>query len=393
MPSLPKRVLIEWGKTEPGSLCYLGSVEDDLQMTVCLGTDANPDGLLLSFRLPVKVRLNPQSRNPRQKVLFFVIEADMFDSSSQEPCLSLRCINSSEIPKSTMHALALARFDLDSISRLRFRLRTPGKVFMPKAEQPFIPTSEKACDALVALCDLSQAKEFSVYVMVAEDDPFLNYENKQMPPGGTLRHLCEKVSSGQIKNRAIDLSSCPGYTESMACNAWEHFNLYSNIQRITRPQKGILKDNQKAVDPPPGYSEAQLLSANDDKGKYRAKQDEPLVDCNSGGCVVAEDANRPPHTTDIPLDLVLDQEEIETEDEDDLDIPPTHASVPDQVTIKRKSNSNNMQFGGMKKIKSNRKLSLYATTLESLISNYAIKESVSKSTLQKILRCRIYDKP
>jgi hypothetical protein len=327
---ISERVLIQW--SESGSPCYLGSKEDDLQMTIRLDTQSDPE-LLLWFHLPVKVKRDPRSRKARLKSLYFVIQADMFECSIEDQCLSLQPLDIASTPSSTLVALHHAELGLnDMVSRLHFRLRTHGEVFIPNTESALIPVSEKASDAVVGLKSLSLATSFYVYMM---------------DKGPALRHLCQQVSAGAMKNHAIDFATYTHCNDGMSRNAWENFDLHRNLQKpkicpATKEQQLSTLENaeQPLSFPPPRYDGIRLIT-DDILEKDEMVHADYLV---NGDCSREEDAHQQTSTRvgskEQVDDLGIDQNVVETEDEDDLNTEShVQSSRPDMDRRKRKAGS------------------------------------------------------
>jgi len=284
-----KRALIQWQDGVEKSSCYLGTVEDDLRMTICLGTPSKPE-LLIWFNLLVGVRSGSGAKI-RRKSLAFVVEAEMFDYN-RVPCLSSQRLRDSYHDSITGAAIHDAGLGLDdTICCLHFRLGTFGKVFMPKPEpeSKYNPASTKSADVLAGLKSLSQTNNFHVFISLEE---------------APLRKFCERVSEGAMKKYRSNFKTQTAFIPSMICDAWENFDF--NVTK-EKPMTGIssFAADEDLSDPSPVYysSESGLSRENE--------------------AVVREVAHSYPQklgeASNDKRSAVINQEEIETESED-LDV-------------------------------------------------------------------------
>jgi hypothetical protein len=306
-------------------------MEQGLGMTVRLNTELDSN-LTLWFSLPIKVEANRHSSNHRPKFIFFVIQADMFDSKNQELSLSVQPLSSFEPSHPAKSALRAAKLGSEKmIARLRFKLCSYGKVFMPKTTQRLFLPSENVSDALYALRNLSETKDFYVYIPLDGESPLSinGHENEQYQ---LLRCLSEKVSAGEMKNDIINFTKIvEHYKNGMVCNEWAAFALDEKQDGQEQQQRPSTSSVKSTVSNTGLYG--QKLPAQDISTSMHPLPDGPppkYTNVSAGKNIDIEVALSPPNTVSTNVSCCQDnleteeeQEEEEDDDDDDLDRKPS----------------------------------------------------------------------
>ncbi|KAM3081833.1 hypothetical protein ACMFMG_004303 [Clarireedia jacksonii] len=312
--SITKRVLIEWD-TEQNTPCYLGKMEQGLEMTVRLNTELDSN-LTLWFSLPIKAKVNKNSSNHRPRVLFFVIQADMFDHTNQELSLSVQPLSSFEPSHPAKSALRVAKIGSEKmIARLRFKLCSYGKVFMPTATQRLFLPSENVSDTLYALRNLSEAKEFYVYIALDGKSPLSinGHENEQYR---LLGCLCEKVSAGEMKNDIINFTKIiEHHKNGMVCNEWAAFGLDEKLDGQEQQQRSStfnVNSNTSMRPLPDGLPPKYTTNISAAKNIDTEVTPSPAITVSANVSCCQDD-----------LETEDEEEEEEDDDDDDLDRNPS----------------------------------------------------------------------
>ncbi|PQE18960.1 hypothetical protein CJF30_00011243 [Rutstroemia sp. NJR-2017a BBW] len=219
-------VVIRWGNSEPYN--YIGTLAQHLRMNMDLGTQDRPK-LLFWFSVKVGVTAKPDSATIRTKLLYFVLQASLFEKD--ESIISVT--SPSDFSPNTRTAIQKAGIHTDhttTISRIYFKLHNHGTVFMPPIENyAFTPASDDVLQLLVHLQSLSQAKQFCVYTST---------ETSHITSLGSRIHSIRKGTfTGDFTTQSV-------YKHNMVCDKWTNFN---QCVRQEHPAK--------RQEPPPQYTQ------------------------------------------------------------------------------------------------------------------------------------------
>lgn len=219
-------VVTQWYDHEERRLRYLGfSTPPNWRshFTLNLGLDISESKreALFWFRLPIRVK-SKTSKRPTKFYVYFIVELDMFDVDGEDQGLSFS--QQSTVPPAVQFAFkgsSICQSD-DELVRLRFNLKKPGVVVVPKADDgPFEPSAINQ-EVLLALKSLSQATKFSAYVPQSS----LSISR--------LETLCWMVQHGDLQSRPQELHTLY-HGKGGEVNAWENFVFCSDQEETAGP--------------------------------------------------------------------------------------------------------------------------------------------------------------
>ncbi|KAL1616593.1 hypothetical protein SLS54_008328 [Diplodia seriata] len=217
-------VVTQWYDREAQRLRYLGfsspsSWRSHPVLNLGLDISESKREALFWFRLPIRVK-SQTTKRPTKFYVYFIVEPDMFDISGEDQGLSFS--QQSNVPPPVQFAFRgsnVCQSD-DELIRLRFNLRKPGVVVMPRAEQsPFEPSAVNQ-EVLLALKSLAEATKLSAYVP------------RRSLSISRLQALCEMVQHGGLQPRLREFHTLY-HGKGGEVNAWGNFVLPSGQEEVT----------------------------------------------------------------------------------------------------------------------------------------------------------------
>ncbi|KAF4534597.1 uncharacterized protein LTHEOB_12963 [Lasiodiplodia theobromae] len=241
-------VVTQWYDREERRLRYLGFASPPnwrSHLTLNLGLDISESKreVLFWFRLPIRVK-SKTSKRPTKFYVYFIVELDMFDVDGEDQGLCFS--QQSTVPPAVQFAFkgsSICQSD-DELVRLRFNLKKPGVVVMPKADDgPFEPSAVNQ-EVLLALKSLSQATKFSAYVPQSS----LSISR--------LETLCWMVQHGDLQSRPRELHTLY-HGKGGEVNAWENFIFCSDQEETSGPSRADKPAEWSIVQEPISIAEGQ----------------------------------------------------------------------------------------------------------------------------------------
>ncbi|OJD29045.1 uncharacterized protein BKCO1_960004 [Diplodia corticola] len=247
-------VVTEWYDGQVRQLKYLGfsspsNWRSHLTLNFGLAVSESKREALFWFRLPIRVKSRTTTR-PTKFYVYFIVEPDMFDVDGEDQGLSFS--QQPNVPSSVQLAFKgsnICQSDSELI-RLRFNLKTPSVVVMPKAEEsPFEPSAINQ-QVLLALKSLSEATKFSAYV------PQSSLSTSR------LQTLCRMIQHGHLQPRPREIHTLY-HGKSGEMNAWGNFVLSSGQEEAAGQTKEsfFTRESVSFAEGPSESSEKQAAAA------------------------------------------------------------------------------------------------------------------------------------
>lgn len=319
---LIERAVAEW--TGGDETCFLGD-EANSSFNMTVGLDPSTDKLLLWFQLVVSVKRHRAATHSRQRSLFMLLQADIFDHD-HEPCLSLNPVSELPAPKGTLEAISRASLGGDNTRtfQLHLRLKEHSQVVMPKSDPPLIPATEKSRRLLRSFRDLSEATGFSVYVPLGTDRV------------QSLQDVCNRLLSKQLVNHDIDFESF--YTGGAERNVWSNFDIFlDSASAHQAPKADALTSKSTTSSPSQGSSferkGAKAVESAAEEDERAPAEPVPPPQYAAHNTSAAKQSNpspapAPASTAAARPELNLDGETTEEDEEPPIDQAPSSPHPP-----------------------------------------------------------------
>ncbi|EKG22528.1 hypothetical protein MPH_00101 [Macrophomina phaseolina MS6] len=218
-------VMAQWHDNDSRKPRYLGfsspaSWRSHLVLNLGLDMLNSKREALFWFRLPIRVK-SKSAKRPTKFYVYFIVELDMFDVKGEDQALSFSLLSVPPAVQLGFKSSNICQSD-DELIRLRFNLKKPGFVVMPKAgDSPFEPSAVNQ-EVLLALKSLSEATKFSVYV------------HRKSLPTNRLETLCWMVQHGNLQSRPRELNTLY-HGKGGEVNAWQNFILPPGQTAVAGP--------------------------------------------------------------------------------------------------------------------------------------------------------------